>query len=479
VRLWSTFIILITFSWPGWCQPDTTLQVQAVPDTAVNSILRVNRVLIIGNKVTRERIILRELSLQPGDTVSTRRLQDILIRDRSKIYNLRLFQTVVVRTIPADPDMVDILIEVTERWYTFPQPIFELSDRNFNDWWVNYGHDWKRVNYGLRLYRNNFRGLNEYVRFTAQFGYNRRFALLYRVPNLGKTQKHGVAFEVDYGEPKNLAFRTVDHVPEFLENSTSLRKSLGFIGSYSYRRSFYVTHSVYFEYRNAQVADTVISRNENYLAEGGTQQMYSAVSYAFNSDHRDVIAYPLKGFHFNGFISKTGLTPADDINMLELNALFAQHYSLGRGLYLSNFTSGYLSTPAEQPYSVYNALGYRRQFIRGYETYLVEGPRFMLNKTTLKWKIFSRSWSIDDSPIEQFSHFPVAIYLKVYYDFGYVENYPDYESLERNTRLSDRWLQGTGVGIDLVTLYDNVFRFEYTFTQQGRTGFFFNVRKEF
>lgn len=479
VRQWSILILLIGISWSGWSQQDSTSQALPVADSVANRILRVNRVLIIGNKVTRDRIILRELSLHTGDTVSSRRIEDILIRDRSKIYNLRLFQTVVIRPIPAGPDVVDILIEVTERWYTFPQPIFELSDRNFNDWWVNYGHDLKRVNYGLRLYRNNFRGLNEYVRFTAQFGYSRRFALLYRVPNIGRTQKHGLSFEVDYAEPKNLAYQTTDHVQDFLENRSTLKKSLGFAGSYSYRRSFYTTHSVIFEYRNSKISDTVRTLNPNYFTEGAQQQMYSAISYIFNSDHRDVIAYPLKGFHVSGFISKTGLTPADNVNMLELNVLFAQHYSLGKGIYLSNFSSGYLNTPDEQPYSMFNALGYRRQFIRGYETYLIEGPRFVLNKTTLKYRLFSRAWSMEDSSIEQFKYFPVAVYLKAYYDFGYVENYPRYNDLGQNQLLSTKWLQGAGAGLDLVTLYDIVFRFEYTFTQDGRTGFFFNVRKEF
>jgi hypothetical protein len=207
--------------------------------------------------------------------------------------------------------------------------------------------------------------------------------------------------------------------------------------------------------------------------------MYTAVSYQFNSDHRDVIAYPLKGFHVSGFISKTGLTPADDVNMLELNVLFAQHYGLGKGFYLSNFSSGYLNTPDDQPYSMYNALGYRRQFIRGYETYLIEGPWFLLNKTTLKYRLFSRAWSMEGSTIEQFKYFPVAVYLKVYYDFGYVENYPRYIAIGQNMKLASQWLQGAGAGMDLVTMYDIVFRFEYTFSQDGRTGFFFNVRKEF
>jgi hypothetical protein len=110
---------------------------------------------------------------------------------------------------------------------------------------------------------------------------------------------------------------------------------------------------------------------------------------------------------------------------------------------------------------------------------VIEGPQFFLNKTTLKKKIFSRAWTIEDMPLEQFSYVPIALYLKAYFDWGYVNNYTRYDELGINTRLSNRFLGGAGMGIDLVTMYDNVFRFEYTFTREGTHGFFFNIKKEF
>ena len=115
--------------------------VKTKQDTLPKRILSINRVLIIGNKVTRESIISRELSLKPGDTVSTKRIDKILILDQRKIYNLRLFNTVTIQWLELSANQVDLLVEVNERWYTFPVPIFELSDRNFNEWWQNYNHD--------------------------------------------------------------------------------------------------------------------------------------------------------------------------------------------------------------------------------------------------------------------------------------------------------------------------------------------------
>ena len=67
-------------------------------DSLDNRVLQLNKVLIIGNKVTYDRIISRELSLKPGDTISAKNLKAVLLRDKNKIYNLKLFNTVTLRT---------------------------------------------------------------------------------------------------------------------------------------------------------------------------------------------------------------------------------------------------------------------------------------------------------------------------------------------------------------------------------------------
>jgi len=44
-----------------------------------------------------------------------------------------------------------------------------------------------------------------------------------------------------------------------------------------------------------------------------------------------------------------------------------------------------------------------------------------------------------------------------------------------NNALSNQILWGTGVGIDFVTYYDVVIRFEYTLNKQKDHGFFINL----
>ena len=448
-------------------------------DSSDARILTVNRILIIGNKKTYDRIISRELSLKSGDTISTKNLKALLLRDKNKIYNLKLFNTVVVRTLELTENQIDLLVEVNERWYTFPSPIFELSDRNFNEWWQNYNHDISRVNYGLRLFQYNFRGRNETLALTAQFGFTRKFELSYKIPYIDRSQKHGLSFNFLYGEPKNIAYFTNNHQLDFIRLSNTVKFASGVGIEYTFRKSFYETHSLGLDLRSNSIIDSIATLNPNYFLNGATSQKLAAISYSFNSEHRDVIQYPLKGYQFTGFISKSGLGLGDDVNQFEVNLTYARHIDLKKGFYFSNFSSAYISTPTNQPSSVYSALGYRRSIVRGYEVYVIEGPKFFLNKTTLKKKIFSRAWRVESMPLEQFRYFPIAIYLKSYLDLGYVENYPLYKQSEINTSLSDHLLTGAGAGLDVVTAYDTVFRFEYTFTSEGTRGFFFNIKKEF
>ena len=448
-------------------------------DSIASQLLEVNRVLIVGNKVTLDRIILRELSLKPYDTINNRELAGVLSKDKNKIYNLRLFNTVEVRPIMLSQNKVDLLVEVTERWYTFPVPIFELSDRNFNEWWQTYDHDIRRVNYGVRLYKYNFRGRNETLRLTAQFGFSKRFDLTYQIPNLDKNQKQGLAFIFSFGQPKNLSYFTENHKLLFLRSQKVLRTSYLAGVNYSYRKSFYETHNIGIEYRHSEVADTIAALNTNYYGNGETRQQFEAISYSFSSDHRDVMAYPLKGQQSNIYLKKIGLGLSSAVDQFEINLTHARYMDLKNGFYFSNFSSLYLSTPQSQPYALYNAIGYRKQFLRGYEVFLIEGSRFIMNKSTLKKRIFTRGWHLANMPGDQFSYFPLSIYIKGYVDMGYVENFTRYQELLINNSLSNRFLVGAGGGIDVVTFYDTVLRFEYSFTREGTHGFFFNIKKEF
>lgn len=452
---------------------------RTVADTT-GRFLAINRVFITGNRRTREQIIRRELSIRPGDVIYSTDLPGMIDLDKKKLINTRLFNKAEIRMLELEPGKIDLLVDVNERWYTFPSPIFELADRNFNEWWQNYDHDFKRVNYGLRLYQFNMRGRNETLRFIAQLGFQRRFELLYRFPYIDKKQKHGLSLELGYLETKNLAYKTEDHKYQFLRRDTILRSDRVMGLTYTYRKSFYQTHAVKVEYRDMRIDDQVKQENPYYIkGETETEQRYAWISYQFTADHRDFFAYPLKGYQLVASVAKYGLTPDDDVQKVEANAIYSQYFDLKRKFYLSNNSIVYWSNPENLSYANFGALGLKKQFVRGYELYIIEGPYYLLNKTTFKKLIFSNTYHWARMPIDQFRHLPIAIYLKTYGDLGYVKNYPDYIAAGRNIRLTDKVIAGTGLGLDIIGSYDVVIRLEYSINAEKEHGFFFHVKKEF
>lgn len=483
------FIFLSFFSSPinsqndvaAFSLPDSTKKERKhqVSQDTTRRFLLINRVLIIGNRITRDQIIIRELTLKQGDIIFSLDLPAILDLDKKKLINTRLFNTVEIRTMELQNNKVDLLVDLNERWYTFPSPIFELADRNFNEWWQNYNHDFKRINYGLRQYQFNMRGRNETLRFIAQLGFQRRFELLYRFPYIDKKQKHGLSVDLAFHETKNLAYQTRDHKYEFIQSDQILRNERNAGLTYTYRNSFYKTHSFNVEYRNMHINQIVKDSNTNYIHGELLRQEYASISYQFNSDHRDVFAYPLKGNQFLFGVSKYGLSVSDDLQKIESSLLYSRYFDLKKQYYLSNNVIFYYSHPQNISYINYGVLGQRKQFVRGYELYVVEGSRYFLNKTTFKKLIFSRKYHWALMPAEQFRYVPVSIYFKTYADFGYVKNYPYYNERQINTRLSDKLLAGAGFGFDVVGFYDIVLRFEYSFNAEGEQGFFFHVKKEF
>lgn len=446
------------------------------PDSTAARLLYIDDIFIIGNKKTKADIILRELAIQPAEFYYEDDLKELIKTDESKIINTRLFNTVEVSILELAENKVNIIIKVSERWYTFPVPIFDMVDRNFNDWWQNQGHDLNRVNYGLKLYRNNMRGRNETLRLEFQLGYTKQFGVTYKIPYLDKSQKHGLYVQYSYAENKNIPFETVEHKRIFYDAEELLRLERLYRVGYQFRNSFYTTHFFGITLHDNNINDTIAQMNPGYYLDGRTSQRFITLSYDLNIDKRDVNSYPLHGSRTVFFANKQGVGLYNDINQFDVGLNHARYLDLNKNYYLSNYISAYLSGPEKQPYSRLGGLGYKKDFIRGYELYVIEGQKFLLNRTTLKKKLFSSRTRVGIIPFEQFKNFPLAVYLKTYFDMGYVENFERYSD---NVRLSDRYLFGTGIGIDIVSYYDTVIRFEYSINREKEAGLFIHLKKEF
>ena len=437
--------------------------------------VQIGSVFITGNRRTKEKIILRELTLKPGAVFSRIDLPVIVQKDKEKLINTRLFLEVDIQLIDRSQELIDLVIQVKERWYFFPSPIFKLADRSFNEWWVNQGRDLSRVNYGLRLAQYNFRGRRETVKLIGQFGFSKTLALSYSVPSFDQKQRNGLIFNIAYQDQKNLAYRSTENKQTFLESDDKLQKSFSTSMTWTHRYSFYNKHFFTFGYSRSSIHDTIAQLNPNYFLDAQTLQRYFTISYLFTRDLRDYAAYPLKGYFLSLLAEKNGLGIYGDLNRFSMRASYAQHLPLKKNFFLSSRITGVASFPKRQAYHNTEAIGFSPDEIRSYDLYVIEGQNYIIHKITFKKLLFSKEQHVKSVPIPQFQNIPIAVYLKIFFDSGYVENeFTDPE----NTALSNKYLFGGGVGLDIVTYYDLVLRLEYSINDRANTGFFINVRAD-
>lgn len=454
-------------------RPDDTVFNQN--DSLYVKNLYLENIFITGNKRTKERIILRELDLKPGDEILEGNLPLLLEKEKNKIRNLNLFNTIDLIPVVTSGNHFDLHIKVTERWYVFPVPIFELADRNFNDWWTNQQRSLKHVEYGIRMNHFNLRGRMEKLKVIAQFGFTKQFALAYSIPYINKAQTTGLSINLSYAENNAVGYNSENNILKFIRAGRSLRETVNAGVSFSHRPSFYNFHYFSLNYSYRHIDDTVAYKNPNYFLNGQTTQQFLTAAYQFRRDIRDYAAYPLKGSLFIFDIIKQGLTGWEDVNQVILSADYANYIPLDRNYFLSNRITARTSYPSRQPYNIMNAMGYS-QFIRGYELYVIEGQNYFLNKTSFKKQLIKGEQSLSELfNIDQLSTFPYAIYLKTFLDLGAVHNpmfYPE------QAWLSNRFLIGAGVGLDIVSFYDNVMRLEYSFNGQRQHGFFLHFKAD-
>ncbi len=472
-------VLLFRFLLLGWFATIGFAHAQAPGPLAVwaDSLVTVDKVLILGNRVTQNKIILRELSVRGDTTLSIAELQAAIERDKIKLTNTRLFLSVAIEVLPIQDQYVDLLVRVTERWYTVPVPFFRLADRNFNVWLTNQNRDWSRVIYGLQFTRYNFRGLNQRVSLLAQFGFSQQFAARYFIPYVDRAQKNGLEFAFRYFNRPNVNYLTQDHQLLFTRNlDFGARTVTGQVG-WRHRPTFYTTHAVDLRYTHRQVADTVLALNPTYFLNEGNRQRYFTLGYRVVSDRRDYVGFPLKGHYWEAEAEKLGLGLFNDVSITRLSGHYAHYFDLGKGFYAASSVRGYLSTPRRQPYANFIGLGYNLVWLRGYELDAIEGQSYLVQQNTLRKRIFSRKFDISPvMPLPQFSTLPIAIYLNTYLDHGYLRNAIPYE---QSDRLSDEYLMGYGLGLDIVTFYDFVLRVEHTWRIDGGRGFYFHLRSAF
>lgn len=422
-----------------------------------DSTFKIESIEIIGNKKTKDGIILRELTFKVGDTIVNWNYH--AEQSRKQLINLFLFNE-----IQLSHNIGQVTIHVTERWYLWPIPILDYADRNFNQWWLT--KDPKRLIYGVDLSWYNLRGRNETMVLNLVMGYTKSAGLTYRIPFFNKKKTWGVQLKLTANANREVWYATKsDKVVFFNDNDQQLiRREMGEL-VLTHRKKFFSYHNFYGGFRRIRVNDTVVSNevNRGYLLYGLNQQKELYAGYQFVYDKRDFKGFPLSGhlLKVNGEMANF-LVPVEDLQTLMFKVAYSRYFPVkGRFFGSLHGTARWYSNNFPQ-YTNVQALGYGKDYIRGYELFVIDGSRFALGKAELKYRFLSKKFKFLDHT-KNYEIAPLSLFLSGYFDAGYVVNFDQQNGNLNGNRLPNSLQNGGGVGFNMVLFYDYCMRLEYSF----------------
>ena len=287
----------------------------------------------------------------------------------------------------------------------------------------------------------------------------------------------GLNADFYYATNREIAYRPFQDKWEYIRplGLTTLRTRLTTSIGLTRRDGFYHFHELEARYTRNTIADTVARLNPDYFLDGRTEQHFLTLSYNYRYDRRDNVAYALRGTLFTALLAHSGWLPTADLKQTDLLLSVSRYWPLGKRFFAASTLRMRNLWADRIPYYGMRGLGLGDDVVRGYELYVVEGNRYGVFRNNVRFRLFDVKKEWKWIPIRQFNTVPIAAYVSLIADAGYVNSAiaEQYQS-----RLANRWLYGTGLSLDIVTYYNMVFRFSTVLNAQRETGFFLNIQRE-
>jgi outer membrane protein assembly factor BamA len=446
----------------------------AAPHTFVQPDARfiVRNIIIKGNRKTRPEIILREIPFRPGESFLLQVLVTKFEEARRQIMNTSLFHEVSVTLKSFDGYNIDILVQVRERWYLFPVPYVKPVDRNLNQWIIEQKGSLDRVNYGAKLLYNNVTGRNDKLRATFITGYTKQLSISYDRQYIDKAMRWGLSLGFALGKNKEINYNTINDKQVFLKQDAYLRNFMGFSAELTYRRAIKTRHRFGFIYTREEIGDTIVKLNPTYFAMSQKRISFPEIFYRMTYLDLDYNPYPTKGYAAEIFIGKKGFNKS--VNLLQISASGTGIWPTGKKSFFTTIAYGAIKLPFKQPYFTQHMLGFSDVYLQGYEYYVIDGVAAGYLKAAFNKKLFNFSITIPGGKKREPLKIPFNFYGKVYGNTGYVHN-----PQPGDNSLSNKMLYSAGLGIDVITFYDFVLKFEWSFNQLGQNDIFLHRKSIF
>ncbi len=430
-------------------------------------------IFITGNKKTKAYIIEREIPFKIGNHMMRGDLPAKMELARQQLMNTAMFIEVDLKVDRQVEDLIFITVTVKERWYFFPLPYFKIVDRNFNQWWVENKRSLKRVNYGLKLMHNNFSGRADDLSLNLITGYSQQATFRYKQPNADRSLKYGFDVGLAYERKKELSYFTDSNKQKFYKNETRfLSKVFRTDVALIYRPKIKTWHYLRIGYTSLSVDTSILTLNPHFFPDGSSKLSYPEITYSINHNNVDYIPYPSKGVTFSASLQKKGITKEMNLWQLNTSATYTIPVFEKSQIYLQ--ATGAIKLPFDQPFHNKRLFGYGDLYMRGLEYYVADGVAGFVARATARREVLKFNIK-PPIVIQGHDKIPFRILLKAYGDIGYsYDKHPVGFS-----SLSNRWLRSYGVGIDIISFYDFVIRFEYSFNQLNEQGLFLHSGSDF
>ena len=444
--------------------------------------IKVDSISVIGLYHTKYFVIERELLFKKDSIYDSSQLQSLAHQSKNLLRNTNLFSLISITIEQTNPNHCRIRVDLIERWYVWPIPFFELADRNFKQW-ANLGYQTNRINYGIHGFIYNIRGRNETIKVSLSNGYTKYFSVQYLNPNINKSSKYGLEFGASGKQNTEIWYLTKNDSLQFYKNYSDF-----VITRFETRIAFITRHTNYFtekwelSAKSIKTKDTLFSKtlNPTFLLSGNSQRE-TFIHHFLNLEKRDNKYYPLSGYYLKNEVS-LGNIQSDTIavELLKETFEFGIYKKIYKTLYLSCFYKTKLSNQPKPfiPYVNNASFGYK-DYVRGYEQFVIDGHAFMLGKLNLKYALvhqYGLKLPLKNKIIQ--NRIPTGVYINFYADWGKVFNNTIAQKTYNNT-LTNTDLIGYGSGLDLVFFNDKIIRIEYTYTLLGYKNFNLHFGKAF
>jgi hypothetical protein len=435
--------------------------------------LNVQEIKIEGNFVTSKKVIYREVTFKINMHVGRNEVEYLKQISINNLNKTALFNFIEINTLEIQTGVLIVTVKLTERWFIWPTVYLNHTDTNFSEWWRT--KDLNKLEYGFGLKINNFRGMKETILLNYRFGNFTKYEAEFNGIHLDKAERHLISFKALYNAQNFLPWVIKSNKNVNLKTGNKLLFSKNVTLKYTYRKAYFNSHSLSFGYSDYKIADTVLLLNPYFFGLSNMRQRYFNFEYEFIRDTRDSHFYPKTGYMVEATINKKGLgILSDEYQSTDISvSLFGYRKILDRFYAASGILFSSHSN-INQVFFGQTGLGYL-QFVRGYEYYAVNGNQTWLFKSLLRFELLKmkvinlKIWPIRKA--YQLNRIPFEIYTNAFYDAGYVKDksgmYREY-----NNTLVYKLMYSTGIGVDFVTYYDKLLRFDYSLNAMGEHGLF-------